>query len=187
MSIPLFSNQTNYHDCISVNNTCPSDQALIEGRCYKIHTWPRLLWDYARLDCESNGGYLAIIDTTEKLQQVSSLLLSDSSEYIFHIGLVRDLSIWSWFDGTPVDISLFEVGYPKSTAQDETCLAFHGFYPSIVNVPCNSRFGYACEAFEGMRKFNWNALYLFIFGFIIQHIDTLPKHGHKTLNVRRSA
>ena len=132
---------------ISVNRTCEQGYTLIENRCYKIHTQTRLLWEDARLDCESNRGSLAIIDTTEKLHQLASLLQSQTSKSVFNIGLARDMSSWSWLDGTTVNASLFSVGYPEFWGTDETCLVM--FNSAIYNLRCDVNCGYACQSSEG--------------------------------------
>lgn len=93
---------------------------------------------------------MAIIDTPEKVQKVGSHLQSVEWVYNFQIGLLRDLNSWSWLDGTPVNAALFQAGYPEITEQSETCLAFHGYDPAIVNVRCDLVAGYACQSSEGV-------------------------------------
>lgn len=104
------------------------------------------------MDCLSQDAYLAIIDTPEKLQGVASLLQSVEWVNAFQIGLMRDMSSWSWLDGTPVDTTLFKTGYPEIPEESETCIAFHGYDPVIINVPCDDVSGYACQSAEGEEK-----------------------------------
>lgn len=135
-----------------MNNTCQHGYSLIEDHCFRVHTSPRLVWEDAQLDCLNQSGYLAIIDTQTKLQAITSLLQSMQRVYRFQIGLIRDLSSWSWLDGTTVDTALFKAGYPQITEASETCIAFHGYDPAIVNVLCDHVSGYACQSAEGERK-----------------------------------
>lgn len=134
-----------------VNRTCQQGYALIGNHCYKIHTSPRLVWEDAWSNCLSESGYLAIVDTTEKLQGLVSVLRLAEWPYIFHVGLGRDLSSWSWLDGTSVNTALFKAGYPQLEL-GETCIAFHGYNPVIINLPCDDFPGYACQSTQGEKK-----------------------------------
>jgi len=137
----------------SVNRTCQQGYELIGNHCYKIHTSPRLDWEDAWSDCLSQSGYLAIIDSYEKLQGIVPLLRLVQWPYIFHVGLIRDLGSWSWLDGTSVDSALFEAGYPQKES-GETCIAFYGYYPVIINMPCDDLPGVACQSAQGEKNRN---------------------------------
>ena len=134
-----------------MNRTCQQGYELIGNYCYKIHTSPSLNWEDAWSDCSSQSGYLAIIDTYEKLQGIVPLLRLVDWPYIFHVGLVRDLTSWSWLDGTSVDSSLFDAGYPQIES-GETCIAFDGYFPVIINVPCDDLPGVACQSAKGEKN-----------------------------------
>ncbi|XP_020625512.1 C-type mannose receptor 2-like isoform X2 [Orbicella faveolata] len=133
-----------------VNRTCQQGYELIGNHCYKIHTSPRLDWEDAWSDCLSQSGYLAIIDSYEKLQGIVPLLRLVQWPYIFHVGLIRDLGSWSWLDGTSVDSALFEAGYPQKES-GETCIAFYGYYPVIINMPCDDLPGVACQSAQATK------------------------------------
>ena len=133
-----------------MNSTCQQGYDLIGNHCYKIHTSSPLDWEDAWSDCLSQSGYLAIIDTYEKLKGIVPLLQLVKWPYIFHVGLVRDLTSWSWLDGTFVDSGLFDAGYPRIES-GETCIAFYGYYPVIINVPCDDLPGVACQSAQGEK------------------------------------
>ena len=134
-----------------MNRTCQEGYELIGHHCYKVHTSPRLPWEDAWLDCISQSGYQAIIETYEKLQGIVSLLRLVKWPYIFHVGLVRDLTSWSWLDGTFVDSAFFDTGYPQIES-GETCIAFGGYYPAIINLPCDGLPGVACQSTQGEKN-----------------------------------
>lgn len=151
----LLGANTNLHQLhafILVNNTCEQGYTFITDSCYIINSRYRLLWEDAEWDCKRKEGYLAIIDTRKKFDQLVSLIESKTSAPLLNIGLLRDLSRWLWLDGTSLDSSLFATGYPTLTDQGETCIAAHGLHPVIVNVLCSGSYGYACESIEGKRN-----------------------------------
>lgn len=134
-----------------VNRTCQHGYELIGNHCYKIHTSPRLVWEDALSECLSQSGYLAVIDTYEKLQGIVPVLRLVQWPSTFHIGFNRDLVSWSWLDGTSVDTTLFEAGYPQKES-GETCIAFDGYYPVMINLLCDDLPGYACQSAQGEKK-----------------------------------
>lgn len=38
------------------------------------------------------------------------------------------------------------------TVKEETCIAFHGYNPVIINLQCDELCGYACQSAQGENK-----------------------------------
>ncbi|PFX12595.1 Secretory phospholipase A2 receptor [Stylophora pistillata] len=132
------------------NRTCQQGYSVGEDRCYKIVTTPRLVWEDAQWDCSTENSSLAVINTKEKLESVASLLATVKWPSSFFVGLVRNLSSWSWLDGASVDVSLFQTGYPKIRDREENCIAFSGYTPDIKNAGCNNAYSYACQSAQAI-------------------------------------
>lgn len=131
------------------NRTCKQGYSLAEDRCYKIVTSLRLIWEDAQWDCLTPNSSLAVINTKENFERVASLLSTVKWPYSFFVGLVRNLSSWSWIDGISIDPYLFQAGYPKIRDKEENCIAFSGYTPDIINVGCNNGYAYACQSAQG--------------------------------------
>ena len=149
-----FSNNIENLKCLFalVNRTCKTGFILIDGHCYKIYDQARLNRKKARLNCSRDHGDLAKVSRTAQREGLSALLetlnLNIATE-----GLYLDLSRYSlaWLDGSEIDSSLWESGYPRKDDKSETCVVLDGYKGKIKNVPCliESITGFICQSREG--------------------------------------
>lgn len=138
-----------------VNNTCQAGFNFIDGHCYRIFPKARLNWMEARLNCSSNHGNLARVNTTAQRECLEALLQTlnlDIAREKLYIDLSKDLmGSWKWRDGTPIKDNLWKSGYPKESNKP-TCVKLDRYQPALENEPWDLTSGiqgFICQSQEG--------------------------------------
>ena len=126
----------------------------MDGRCYRIYDQARLDWKNARLNCSRDHGDLGIVNTTAQREGLSALLETlnfNIATETLYLGLSIDS--WAWLDGSAIDLSLWDSGYPTKDDKSETCVVLDGYKSKIENIPCirQSITGFICQSREGRK------------------------------------
>ncbi|XP_052678325.1 uncharacterized protein LOC128159309 [Crassostrea angulata] len=115
--------------------------------CVQVYSDWRNSTDAAE-KCQSDGGHLITLDTTEKLHALSTFVLQKT---LYQIGLEKTEGNWRWTrDNTLVfDPSLWYTNEPngQNSSPPELCGGFCkcGGKPGIFDVPCNTPYPFICE------------------------------------------
>jgi len=77
-------------------------------------------WEQARLDAESRGGRLAVLDTESKMEQLIAFLQTSGTWPIFFIGAtdVESEGNWKWLNGKSVTIPNWRSGEPNGGSRE---------------------------------------------------------------------
>jgi hypothetical protein len=77
-------------------------------------------WEQARLDAESRGGRLAVLDTESKMEQLIAFLQTSGTWPIFFIGAtdVESEGNWKWLNGKSVTIPNWRPGEPNGGSRE---------------------------------------------------------------------
>ncbi|XP_046876793.1 C-type lectin domain family 4 member G-like [Hypomesus transpacificus] len=137
---------------------CMPGWTLLNSRCYYFpfsDTIPRKGWKESRDTCVAKGGDLAVVDSWQKQEEISKLILAKYTDKPirlsgFWIGL-SDISSegnWTWQNGVKMTQGYWEDGEPNDYYQLEDCVAIYprsNFSKNWNDAPCTHPLKWICE------------------------------------------
>ena len=111
-------------------------------------------WEDSRRKCVESGGHLTILETEKEKQFVIANFARKSGDRIIYLGAsdLRREGVWTWIDGSPVDMKLFPRWEPNNFGGNEHCAAIFGEdFTYMADVGCDQKQARVCE-FKNMRE-----------------------------------
>lgn len=95
----------------------PTDAKEYNGNYYYIYQ-QSCSWESAKSNCESVGGHLTVITSSDEQQFLEEYIGSGDNSY--WIGGLRKSDTWSWITGEPWEFTNWNVdrGYPSNSTSD---------------------------------------------------------------------
>ena len=125
--------------------TCSPNFSPFHGGCFIVNNTNSLNWQQALAQCRSEGGTLAKI-SREGLRYAFSNMLEGMTPKpsSFYFGLTsRDL--WVWIDGSPLNDSLWMLGYPIRNDQTQNCAVLPSGTSKLKHVDCKLALKPLCQ------------------------------------------
>lgn len=88
---------------LDISNLAPASTAYYEHSKYLLFD-KNITWTEASAICESLGGHLATVSTTEEDKAISKLLKEGNRDW-YYIGASKMSGTWKWVDGSDVPMS----------------------------------------------------------------------------------
>ena len=130
-------------------DSCPVGWVSHETRCYKF-ALEKKTWNEARADCQTDGGELTSIASSEE-QKFIAIQTRTLSSFRFWIGLSDRFQegAFEWSDNSTVKYTRWAWGEPNNHAKVEDCVEFVWNKPAWQTNECNSNMGYICKKDKG--------------------------------------
>ncbi|XP_006822137.1 gamma-aminobutyric acid type B receptor subunit 2-like, partial [Saccoglossus kowalevskii] len=123
--------------------SCKNDYLKWNFHCYLLHTF-RMEWSQARELCQSDGGDLIVITSSQELEFVISKLGATERNKHWFVGLTFDGENYVWNNGVLLNTSIINQ-LPDVADSNQTCVSIDDTN-SLRPVNCLQENSFVCEA-----------------------------------------
>ncbi|XP_064192862.1 CD209 antigen-like protein E isoform X2 [Anguilla rostrata] len=137
---------------------CPAGWELLHSSCYffpPTDAGQKLTWQQSREECKKSGADLAEIDSQEKQEFISGILIGKrrrpghtyTSGYWIGLRDVETEGVWKWLNGTALTQGYWFDGEPNDSGSED-CAATYPYDISLKtwnDAPCDFVLKWICE------------------------------------------
>ncbi|CAD6196535.1 unnamed protein product [Caenorhabditis auriculariae] len=128
--------------------TCPAGWTLYTGtnKCYKM-TAKKAGWAMGEANCQElqPGSHMASFHSKDEATWMGNTFKISGTLHSW-IGLNKKSGDWAWLDGSPMDFSYWDSGYPAAiTTPDNTCCEiYYGLLSGLLGTKIGQADNYDC-------------------------------------------